>query len=253
MSNSHPRGRLMVSAIVTSLSIILALAFVLPADGAGRASTAEVAGRSAARATPLATLSAVGTRYVGAPIEIRGRTWRIAGWHKLQLQRYSAASRRWYTIAKRFVRKGRYSFPSQRLAGRATSRSAPCCSRGVGPSRCRGSSTSTWSPGPWSPDPCRHRRAPDLRARPRAHRGQTPSSRSARSRPRTARTSRSRPATRRAPSTGGGTARPDGGRRTRRPGSPTARRSGPPAPPTASTSSTRCPPTPHCRTCRSGT
>lgn len=115
MSNSHPRGRLMVSAIVTSLSIILALAFVLPADGAGRASTAEVAGRSAARATPLATLSAVGTRYVGAPIEIRGRTWRIAGWHKLQLQRYSAASRRWYTIAKRFVRKGRYSFPSQRI------------------------------------------------------------------------------------------------------------------------------------------
>ena len=76
MSNSHPRGRLMVSATVTSLSIILALAFVLPADGAGRASTAEVAGRSAARATPLATLAAVGTRYVGAPIEIRGRTCR---------------------------------------------------------------------------------------------------------------------------------------------------------------------------------
>ena len=104
----------MGSAIVTSLSIILALAFVLPADGAGRASTAEVAGRSAARAKPLATMAGVGTRYVGAPIEIRGRTWRIAGRHKLELQRYSAASSRWYTVAKRFVRQGLYSFPSQR-------------------------------------------------------------------------------------------------------------------------------------------
>ena len=113
MSKSHPRGTIMAAAVVTSLSITLALAFGVPADGADRASSPGVARTLVARSTPVVTLNAIGTRYTAAPIAIGGRTSGISGWHKLELRRYTTSGGRWITIARHYVRAGSYSFPTQ--------------------------------------------------------------------------------------------------------------------------------------------
>jgi hypothetical protein len=113
VSKSHPRGTIMAAAVVTSLSITLALAFGVPADGADRASSPGVARTLVARSTPVVTLNAIGTRYTAAPIAIGGRTSGISGWHKLELRRYTTSGGRWITIARHYVRAGSYSFPTQ--------------------------------------------------------------------------------------------------------------------------------------------
>jgi hypothetical protein len=93
-----------------ALAGLLALVAAAPSSGTDRG--AGVPGHRAVSADPpTATLDSVGTRYVAAPIPIKGFSWGASsGKHRLALQRYAPLRHRWFTHAVTYADSGVYRF-----------------------------------------------------------------------------------------------------------------------------------------------
>ncbi len=111
------------------MRVVVTFAFAVPLVVAFHAATPSTEARSTrpsadrsltlvkANVKPRAALYAVGTRYAGSPIPIRGYTAGVsAGKHRLVLQRYTSTDRRWVVRATRYVRTGAYAFANQTWA-----------------------------------------------------------------------------------------------------------------------------------------
>lgn len=101
--------------VVLALCPIVAFSDAVTPRGGGAQHVADLAPVAVAvRARPVATLNSVGSRYVRAPIPVKGYTsGQDRGRHKLVLQRYSPRTHRWFKRSVKYVRNGVYRFPAQ--------------------------------------------------------------------------------------------------------------------------------------------
>jgi hypothetical protein len=111
VGNSNLRVQLRLGTVITLIAVTVATALASPAQGAVLGGRAEA--RSAALPRPVAELQAVGTRYVRAPIPIRGDVRQAPGRNRLVLQRSSPAQHRWSRVASTRVGNGSYRFAPQ--------------------------------------------------------------------------------------------------------------------------------------------
>lgn len=110
------QGRPRTGAVIAALFILVALGLPAVANGASGAevSISSASDLMAKRARADVTLNSVGSRYVGAPIPIKGYTSDLsARKHKLVLQRHRPGARNWSTRAVQYVREGGYRFSPQ--------------------------------------------------------------------------------------------------------------------------------------------
>jgi hypothetical protein len=103
-------GALVRPIVVLALSGLLTL--VASAPSSGTDGGAAVPGHPTVAAhRPTATLDSVGSRYVAAPIPIKGYSWGASsGRHRLALQRYAPLRHRWFTHAVTYADSGVYRF-----------------------------------------------------------------------------------------------------------------------------------------------
>lgn len=124
MRPSNHRNLILRLLVTFTVAAGLTLAFATSSNGVSgarasavrHATTASHPDAAAARhrARARTSLESVGSRFVGAPIPIKGSTWRVGqGRHLLVLQRYAPTRHRWVGIARQRVHSGRYQFADQ--------------------------------------------------------------------------------------------------------------------------------------------
>ena len=106
----HSGGAMVRPLVVLALSGLLALVAAAPSSGTDRGAVVQ-ARPAVAVDPPTATLDSVGSRYVAAPIPIKGFSWGASsGKHRLALQRYAPLKHRWFTHAVTYADSGVYRF-----------------------------------------------------------------------------------------------------------------------------------------------